>query len=414
MVGHGKSPFVVSIQLWNNFRLPMKAFAVASATILAIGISVAQPQGPSLPKRSEILRDRPLPLTKFYDTPDPLPAGKPGDLIRSQPFDEYQLPFSVSAIRILYHSRSANGEDLAVSGVVLIPYDKKPPAGGWPVIAWAHSSDGVGRPCAPSLMRNLGHGPFLAMYVSLGYAVVATDYAGLGTHFRNAFLDGPSNATDVINSIPAARAAVPQLGARWIAMGEAEGALAALAVANNENASRDPNYLGAIAISPAVDAQVIYEHAASSQMLAFLAYGVKTVYPQFQVADMLTAKALPLYNQLAETCSPNKTAPELSAAETVKPGWEHNQFVLKYFDRVGLGQTPAYGPILVISGDGDPAIPPNTRVQAFARMCKRGDLVHWERYPDLEAGRVIGDSVRDQIQWIEGRFAGRPAKTNCP
>ena len=132
MVGHGKSPFVVSIQLWNNLRLPMKAFAVASATILAIGISVAQPQGPSLPKRSEILRDRPLPLTKFYDTPDPLPAGKPGDLIRSQPFDEYQLPFSVSAIRILYHSRSANGEDLAVSGVVLIPYDKKPPAGGWP------------------------------------------------------------------------------------------------------------------------------------------------------------------------------------------------------------------------------------------------------------------------------------------
>jgi dipeptidyl aminopeptidase/acylaminoacyl peptidase len=68
-------------------------------------------------------------------------------------------------------------------------------------------------------MRNVGHGPFLSMYVNLGYAVVATDYTGLGTDFRNAFLDGPSNATDVITSISAARAAVPELGGRWIVMG---------------------------------------------------------------------------------------------------------------------------------------------------------------------------------------------------
>jgi hypothetical protein len=47
-------------------------------------------------------------------------------------------------------------------------------------------------------------------------------------------------------------------------------------------------------------------------------------------------------------------------------------------------------------------------------MCKQGDRVQWERYPDLDPGRVIGDSVRDQIAWIEGRFAGRPAAGNCP
>ncbi len=252
------------------------------------------------------------------------------------------------------------------------------------------------------------------MYVSLGYAVVATDYAGLGTHFRNAFLDAPSNATDVINSVPAARAAVPQLGTRWIALGEAEGAVAALAVADQENELRDPNYLGGIAISPSAITREIYEHGSSSLMLASLAYGVKTVNPRFEIADMLTAKALPLYNQLAETCSPTKTGPELSVAETVKPGWENNQFVLRYFDRSEMGHARAYGPILVISGDADPAIPPTLRAQAFARMCQQSDRLQWERYPDLDAGRVIGDSVRDQIQWIEGRFSGRPAKSNCP
>jgi hypothetical protein len=382
-----------------------------------MGVTCAQSQAPAPSRRSELLRARALPITKFYDTPDPLPAAKPGELIRSQPFDEYELPISVAAVRILYHSRSASGEDVAVSGVVLYPYGKRPPAGGWPVIAWAHAATGIARQCAPSLMRNVGHGPFLSMYVNLGYAVVATDYAGLGTKFRNAFLDGPSNASDLINSVLAARAAVPQLGARWIVMGEAEGALAATGVAEKENEVRDPNYLGGIAISVLASVRESYEHSvngSSSAMLPSLAYGVKTVYPQFQVTDILTVKALPLYNQLEQTCSQERTTPELSLAEIVKPGWETNPFVRKYFDRNEIGQTRAYSPIFVITGDADPAIPPTTRAQAFARMCKQGDRVQWERYPGLDSGRVIGESVRDQIGWIEARFAGRASPTNCP
>ena len=50
-----------------------------------------------------------LPLTVFYSTPSPLPPGQPGELIRSEEFDEYQLPEGVSAFRILYHSRSSSG-----------------------------------------------------------------------------------------------------------------------------------------------------------------------------------------------------------------------------------------------------------------------------------------------------------------
>ena len=392
------------------------AIAIA-LPLFATGITCAQSQALAPSRRSDLLRASVLPLTKFYATPDPLPAGKPGELIRSQPFDEYELPLSVSAVRILYHSRSASGEDVAVSGVVLYPYGKRPPARGWPVIAWAHAATGIARQCAPSLMRNVGHGPFLSMYVNLGYAVVATDYAGLGTRFRNAFLDAPSHASDVIHSVLAARAAVPQLGARWIVMGEAEGALAATGVAEKENEVRDPNYLGGIAISVLASARESYEHSvngSSSAMLPSLAYGVKTVYPQFQVTDILTDKALPLYNQLEETCSQERTTPELSLAEIVKPGWETNPFVRKYFDRNEIGRTRAYSPIFVITGDADPAIPPTTRAQAFARMCKQGDRVQWERYPGLDSGQVIGESVRDQIGWIEARFAGRTSPTNCP
>jgi hypothetical protein len=146
---------------------------------------------------------RTLPLTKFYDLPKPLPPGKPGELIRSEEFDEYHLSYEVTAVRILYHSRSPRGEDVAVSGVVLLPQGALP-AAGWPIIAWAHDFTGAARQCAPSLLKNLNQGPLLSMYASLGYAVVASDYAGLGADSPFAALDARSHAMDVIYGVTAA------------------------------------------------------------------------------------------------------------------------------------------------------------------------------------------------------------------
>jgi len=391
------------------------ALAVTAAILFVANPAFAQAPATAPVKPSQILHT--LPLTRFYDTPHPLPAGKPGELIRSESFDEYELPPEVSAVRILYHSRSASGEDVATSGVVLIPSEGKPPAGGWPVVAWAHGATGVARVCAPSLMRNVGHGPFLSMYVTLGYAVVATDYTGLGTNFRNAFLDAQSNATDVIGSVSAARAAVPQLGARWIVIGEGEGSLAAVAVAEKQNEIHDAGYLGSIAISGLADAKEVFAHSTqgpASSIFTFLAYGIKTVYQQFQVTDMLTEKSLPLYQQIQQNCGETAIIAQLPPAQALKPGWENNEFVKQYFTRNSLGQTQAHGAILVISADADRAVPVTVAAPVIARMCKQGDRVQWERYPDLDPGRVIGDSARDQITWIEARFAGRPARANCP
>ena len=352
-----------------------------------------------------------LPLTKFYDTPNPLPAGRGGELIRSERFDDYDLPDEVSAVRILYHSRSASGQDVAVSGVVLVP-DRKPPRGGWPVVAWAHGLGGIGRECAPSLMRNLEHGPFLSMYVNLGYGVVAADYAGLGTNFPNAGIDMDSNATDVINAIPAARAAVPALGPRWIAMGNAEGSLAAIAVAELEGEIRDANFLGAIAISGVDDVKDIYQRVALGlgyRKLAWLAYGVKTVYPQFQVSDMLAPKGLGVYDQIEKACTGPEVGTAVSRDEMMKSDWEHNKFVQQFFDRNMPGMRHAQGGLLVLKSASDP---PAAR-QAVTRMCQQGDRVQFYNYPGSDFGQVVGDSVRDQISWIEGRFSGRAAPSSC-
>lgn len=410
-VSGGKSALLRS-RFWILWFGIVAGLAVAQAPLPAIAESVP---GQTKSQTGRYHSRGFLPLTSFYSTPNPLPRGQPGELIRAAEFDEYQLPEGVSAFRILYHSRSASGTDVVASGVVLTP-DQASPAGGWPVIAWAHGFTGIARHCAPSLMRNLNEGPFLSMYVKLGYAVVATDYVGLGTDFRNASVDMQSDAADVIYSIAAARAAVPQLGRKWVAMGESAGGLAALAIAELEGDIRDPDYLGSIAISGIADAKEFYELSANGRspaQLVVLAYEIQTLYPQFQANQMLTEKALALYPQVEKACGMASTDSDTTAAPVLKLGWQGNGFVEQFFARNTIGQKSAYRPLLLVSSDTDPAVRIGMTARVLARLCRQRDVVQFHDYQRSEFASVLGDSVRDQLTWIQARFAGRPASSNC-
>jgi hypothetical protein len=97
----------------------------------------------------------------------------------------------------------------------------------------------------------------------------------------------------------------------------------------------------------------------------------------------------------------------------LKQNWKNDKFVEEFFSRNLLGQNPASGPLLVIGDDGDPAVPASATAQVVARMCKQGDAILFDKFSDPQPGLVLGDSVRDQMAWIEARFAGRPASSNC-
>ncbi len=67
-----------------------------------------------------------------------------------------------------------------------------PPEGGWPVLSWAHGTVGLGDACAPSRNpRSQRDANYLGHWLSQGYAVVATDYIGLGTPGVHPYLQGP-------------------------------------------------------------------------------------------------------------------------------------------------------------------------------------------------------------------------------
>ena len=384
---------------------------VATALLLATAAAFTSSQVLN-PKTSQTPRR--LPLSKFYDAPDPFPSGQPGELIRSEPFYEYLLPYTISAVRILYHSRSPHDKDVAASGVVLLPRGIAPP-GGWPIIAWAHDFTGSARQCAPSLLKTLNEGPLLSMYVGLGYAVVASDYAGLGTSFPHAVLDVPSNAQDVINSVTAARAALPQLGSKWLVAGYAHGSRVAVGVAEALSKNSNKEFLGAIGMLGVANPPEFFEHLAqapSNPMLIFLAQGIKNEHPEFPVDDMLTGKGMTLYKILGDSCeAPSGQSPDSN--ELLKPGWQNNPYIKDFFSRNALGRKPAFSPVLLISGEAAGDVPASRTEVLVGQLCQQKDRVLFVNYPGLNPSAVLGNSVGEQVSWIRARFSGQPAPSNC-
>lgn len=346
---------------------------------------------------------RTLGITKFYEAPNPLPPGKSGQLIRFEPTDDYDLPEGISAVRILYHSRDANGRDVPASAIVLVP-EAASRARQLPVLAWAHAFTGAARNCAPSLQRNLFQGPYLVMYAKLGYAVVATDYAGLGTDGRNAVMDIGSNANDVIYAVEAARAAVPRLDTKWIAVGEVVGANAVIAAAERPLDDVGSGFLGSVAIGDIASLQPSAITSSPKTSVLF-AYSVKTTFPQVAVRDILTDNGMSLYDQLERSCAVEAKLP----GPILQPNWQANKNVKSFLERNQLGRGKSNTPILVLSYQDTTSAGTAHTVQD---LCNRGDRIEFQQY-SVSPGTLLGSTVRDQMAWIQDRFAGRAAPTTC-
>ena len=172
--------------------------AVASVAALAIGLSACSspgaapvasgtvPRAASGTGASVVANVHATGIPAFYTPPDPLPTGTPGTLIRRELVTGVPgVPAGATVWRVLFHSRSIYGTDIAESGYVVVPPGPAP-AGGFPILSWAHGTSGFAGICAPSLFTSQGGvGPYLlpglADYLHAGFVVAATDYQGLGT-----------------------------------------------------------------------------------------------------------------------------------------------------------------------------------------------------------------------------------------
>ena len=367
------------------------------------------------------------PTGDFYAVPDPLPAGSPGSPIWAE---RVAAPAGALAWRILYHSRTIHDEDIAVSGLVVVP-DAAPPEGGFPVIAYAHGTTGLADPCAPSkAARPLAVGADAAGDLPLppfwedGYVVVATDYEGLGTPGRHPYIVGGSEGRGVLDSIRAVRA-LPEAhaGDQAVVVGISQGGHAALFTGElADTYAPDAGLVGVVALAPGAElAQAAMLLLGDESVVGFavaIGAGFDAAYPIVRLEDILTPKALAAIDVVDTGCIDDiletyagPVEETLRLAGLMQPPWP------ALLDENTPGRAQTSVPIFVGQGEADALVVPELTDALVARLCAIGDDVTYRRYPGATHGGVVESSREDVLGWIEDRLAGRPtamAGGDCP
>ncbi|RKG34673.1 alpha/beta hydrolase family protein [Acinetobacter tianfuensis] len=153
---------------------------------------------------------------------------------------------------LTYKMQSVLKTDIDATTLVFIPKGTAP-AGGWPVVVWAHGTTGAADKCAPSNNPlDGGEKDLVKELLSRGYAVVAPDYEGLGnTKVAHPYLNLSSAAVSILGALDAANKKYGNLSKNWSVVGWSQGGHAALAAAEFHSALPTYNYKGAVAIAPA-------------------------------------------------------------------------------------------------------------------------------------------------------------------
>lgn len=348
----------------------------------------------------------------FYEVPDPLPKGEPGELIRVQQLGEEA---GVRTVRVMYHSRDAEDRDRAVTGIISHPTGD-PPEGGWPVTSQANGTVGLAPKCAPS---RSGSTP-LAWGVEGVHAV--TDYVGLGPVGEiHPYLSGPSEANSVIDAVRAARN-LPgsHAGKRWLAIGHSQGGHAAL-FAGQRAAERAPelDLLGTVALAPGTELAKTYgpaDEVVSRIVGAMMLYGATSEHPEIRFEDYAGPGLLAVEDVFEEGCvddiidalspipadrfwanDPIDTEPAKGLLPLNQPGLEAGD-----------------APLLLAQGTEDEIVNVQRTIDFFERVCELGQSTRLLVLRGTDHGSIVLAAAPTIARWLNDRLAGRPAVDSCP
>ncbi len=366
------------------------------------------------------------PAAPFYDWSGAVPA--PGALLRSEPLpSDLALENASKSERILYSS--TNGLDdkthIAVSGALFWPKGSPPP-GGWPLVAWAHGTVGAAAKCAPSFRgRSERDIKYLNAWLAAGFAIVATDYQGLGTAGGHPYLATRPEAYGVLDSVRAARAQ-PQIGGETIIVGQSQGAGAAFATAAYQPAyAPDVKVLGTVATGTPYFSEAMMAALArgneNDKVTPTLAYTflllqlAELTTPGFDPNPYLTDKGRAIYEMGGDAClgamedaiEKGEVSAKVAFAESLGPVLKA-LFPLITYPTVHLQQ-----PLFMGTGEVDRDVPPAMQGALEHDACAAGTRVTWRRYPGLDHSGTVNASLADSLPFVRDLLAGKPAPAAC-
>jgi pimeloyl-ACP methyl ester carboxylesterase len=321
---------------------------------------------------------------------------------------------------ILYRSTGPDGKANAVSGSVALPKGRAP-KGGWPVITYAHGTTGAADSCAPTRGYDAGTlvsyaYPLLKRWLKAGYAVVRTDYDGLGTPGVHAYLDGQTEGYSVLDAVRAARKLEPRLSKRLVIAGHSQGGHAALFAASLAPSwTPELRVRGTVAFAPA--SHLGEQFPLTTQIStpgeglgAIVALGVRAIDiadPSVDVAALLTPEATAHYPQTATECYDALAEPEsfggLPLNQIFRSGADLSPLVtaIERFDPENL---KIRTPVRVEQGVDDATVLKVFTDRLVDEYETRNFKVTYKVYPRVSHGGVVDAGAGDATKWIRDRF----------
>lgn len=366
-------------------------------------------------------------LSPFYAWTGALPS-RPGAMLRmeSQP---PQAEFTAAGVqqRILYTSTDARWRSgvLPVTGTLYMPKGE-PPRGGWPVVAWAHGTLGVADACAPSWT---GHRPrdatYLNRWLEQGFAVVATDFQGLGGPGPHPYTFWEAEGRSVLDSVRAAIAAYPgRIANEVVVTGQSQGSGSSI------GASRlAPTYAPELRLRATIatgllpsfpEARYKAPESAPSpdgpvrfSMLRLVGGSIPDGGPPAE--SLVAAQAQPMLQMARETCVDDMRGYEQQHGLKAGNAFTRDPAVLNALllktTEMSLARLPA--PLFLGTGLADRTIPPRRQYAAAAALCQSGHPLVWKTYPGITHNGIVNAAFEDELRFVRSVFANATQPSNC-
>ena len=362
--------------------------------------------------------------TQFYIASAGELAGAPGTLIRSERM--LGAPLGSASYRILYRSTGLRGEPIAVSGMVVIPGGPEP-AGGRPIVAWAHPTSGVVPHCAPSLaLIRFQTIQGLRDMIARGYAVVATDYPGLGTPGPHPYLVGISEGRAVLDSVRASQSmAGIGKGQGFVVWGHSQGGHAAIySGLIAQSYAPELKLLGVAAAAPATDLGKLqsddFNTEGGKNLTAMTLWSWSRVYGA-PIGKVVEPSALATVDRLANVCIESladllvrgrlsrplaQTFLSINDLAKVEP-WR------SLLARNTPGPLPRSLPVFLAQGTTDNVVIPSVTAAYMQQLCRGGSAVRMISMQGVGHAWIARNSAPAAVDWMAQRFAGAPPPNDC-
>jgi acetyl esterase/lipase len=349
-------------------------------------------------------------IDEFYAQPGDAADGEPGSIVKLDPL--LGAPLASRAWRIMYRTTDLNGDPAVSTGVLVVPLSPAPPRGRT-IVSWGHPTTGAARDCAPSY----GFDPFLGIeglrfLLDRGYAVVATDYVGMGTAGTDSYLVGETGGNAVLDAVRAAQA-VPAARAsdRVVLWGHSQGGQAVLFAAQQAADYAPELAIQAVAAAaPAADLPGLMSahlddiSGVTIGSYAFTAYA--DVYPEASLDGILTPAAQRIVPRMNDLCLLSNI-PELhrigeplvgdftTADPTTTEPWA------SLFAENSAGASGFDAPLFLAQGLDDQLVVPHDTAEFAQHEASLGIDVTYHEIPFADHGTVAYLALPAMLRWLD-------------